>query len=380
MVGTLFALGEEIGWQGFLHPQLETAMSPTRASIVTGSVYGIWHLPLLLLTNAYDTGGNRWVVAPIVVPTVTLAGPFYAVLRRRSGSIWSVAIAHRSFNTFIESIKMAAVTSSAALAYIAGKSGIATLVLVGVIAAIVVRWGKAAGANRWGCSAVVGCTSGVVAAALREHPGLQPTERCAEWRRVEDLELCEGRSRVAAFGVNDGEQADPDSGCGKSSHSGQRILEIGGESRCSVEVARQDRERRVEVQVVNPPDRCTGRVSDSPGGDMAAPDCLEFSQFICGRYRRQVAEREKSVGECRCVGEVGELVSAVSDRDDGRGNGSCGSGEHCPPSPPTVVPRRRRMRRWSRRCPNRRLVNPRRDRPASSWESDMHRRRAQTEP
>ena len=94
-----------------------------------------FHLPILLLTTTYDAVGNRLVVAPIVVTTITCAGVFYAWLRLRSGSIWPVAIAHNVANTGFDLGAAAAVTGTpVGLAYVAGETGVATLVGVAGVA------------------------------------------------------------------------------------------------------------------------------------------------------------------------------------------------------------------------------------------------------
>jgi membrane protease YdiL (CAAX protease family) len=134
-VATLFLLGEEIGWRGFLLPRLQTLLTPRRAAVVTGFIHGLFHLPLILLTTTYDTAGSRDLVAALVVATLTAAGAFYAWLRNRSGSIWPVAIAHATSNTVFALAAAAVATSApAALAYTAGESGIATLICLTGIA------------------------------------------------------------------------------------------------------------------------------------------------------------------------------------------------------------------------------------------------------
>ena len=140
VIGTLFALSEEIGWRGFLLPALQTTMPRTKAALVTGFIHGIWHLPLILLTSSYDSVGSKWIVAPIVVLNITLGGIIYAWLQNRSNSVWAVAVAHNAFNTFIEALGRTAVTATpATAAYVAGESGIASTLAIAAVAAAVLR-------------------------------------------------------------------------------------------------------------------------------------------------------------------------------------------------------------------------------------------------
>jgi uncharacterized protein len=133
--GTALILGEEIGWRGFLLPRLQALTTRRKAAVGSGFLHGAFHLPVLLLTTTYDEVGDRLIVAPIVVATITCAGVFYAWLRDRSGSIWPVAIAHNVANTVFDLAAAAAVTTSpVALAYVAGETGVATLLTVAGVA------------------------------------------------------------------------------------------------------------------------------------------------------------------------------------------------------------------------------------------------------
>lgn len=137
VIGTVFILGEEIGWRGYLLPRIQQVTSRRRAALVTGFFHGCFHLPLILIATTYDEVGSRWLVAPVVVVTITAAGVFYAYLWDRSGSVWPVAIAHSAANTLFEMGAAAVVATSAVqLAYVAGESGLATMGAVLVVAAV----------------------------------------------------------------------------------------------------------------------------------------------------------------------------------------------------------------------------------------------------
>jgi membrane protease YdiL (CAAX protease family) len=136
LIFTVVFLGEEIGWRGYLLPRLMELMSGRRASIVTGACHAIFHLPLLVLTTTYQSAGNRWIVVPMVLGTLTLAGVVYGWLRLTTGSIWPVCLAHSAFNNFMETAGAVAVaTSPAALAYLTTETGVFTLLLMIGIAA-----------------------------------------------------------------------------------------------------------------------------------------------------------------------------------------------------------------------------------------------------
>ncbi len=50
------ALGEELGWRGFLLPQLQARFSALIASLIVGVIWAFWHAPLWLLPGqGWDT-------------------------------------------------------------------------------------------------------------------------------------------------------------------------------------------------------------------------------------------------------------------------------------------------------------------------------------
>ena len=136
-IGTLLgALGEEVGWRGYLLPHL-MPLGPTRAMLVTGFLHGVWHLPGMLLTPYYHGLGNRFIVVPLFLLSITVAGVFYGYLRLTNDSVWPTAIAHRAVNTFWDQFTILTVpVSPLALEYLAGESGLFTLFWIIVIA----RW------------------------------------------------------------------------------------------------------------------------------------------------------------------------------------------------------------------------------------------------
>jgi membrane protease YdiL (CAAX protease family) len=132
--GVVF-LAEEIGWRGFLLLRLVVVMSGRRAALVAGACHALFHLPLLTLTTTYQPAGNRWIVVPMVMATLTFAGVWYGWLRLRSGSIWPVSLSHSAFNNVMERAAGSAVAvSPAAMAYTTTETGVVTLVIVLVTA------------------------------------------------------------------------------------------------------------------------------------------------------------------------------------------------------------------------------------------------------
>jgi len=139
-VSTVFILGEEIGWRGFLLPRMQQLMGDRRrAALTTGFVHGCFHLPLVLIATTYNNEVSPWVSAPVTVAVITAGGVFYGWIWDRSTSVWPVAIAHNSVNTaFGLGATTVLATGGANVAAVAGETGYATLGVC--VAAAVVLW------------------------------------------------------------------------------------------------------------------------------------------------------------------------------------------------------------------------------------------------
>jgi len=102
--GMVFALGEEIGWRGFLVPELATTASFTNTALLSGAAWSIYHYPLILFANYNNTGAPKWF-ALIAFTWMAVAASFvFAWLRLKSGSLWTAVILHASHNLFIQGI------------------------------------------------------------------------------------------------------------------------------------------------------------------------------------------------------------------------------------------------------------------------------------
>lgn len=93
-------LGEEIGWRGFLVPELAREMSFARVALVSGLIWAAWHSPLVLFAD-YNAGTGRWY--SLVCSSITCISVSFmlAWLRLKSESIWPAALLHASHNLFI---------------------------------------------------------------------------------------------------------------------------------------------------------------------------------------------------------------------------------------------------------------------------------------
>ncbi len=95
------ALGEEVGWRGFLYPQLRARFGRRGGMLLGGVIWGAWHWPLIWLIG-YEYGTDYFgfpVVGMLLFLLFTVSlGIITDRLYETGGSIWIPAVLHGSIN------------------------------------------------------------------------------------------------------------------------------------------------------------------------------------------------------------------------------------------------------------------------------------------
>ena len=95
-IACLTAIGEEIGWRGFLWPLCRRRLTFIPATLIVTSVWWLYHVPLVLLGWYGFLGG---------LPAFTVAilgfSAFVGVLTDRSHGIWASVVAHGGWNSLV---------------------------------------------------------------------------------------------------------------------------------------------------------------------------------------------------------------------------------------------------------------------------------------
>jgi len=103
-VNMFFALGEEVGWRGYMMVCLKEQFSLLNARLLGGIIWGVWHWPIMLLTG-YEYG-TYYLGAPVLGLVVWCVVCFALNtlldwLYEKTGCIWVSAVAHGAFNAVV---------------------------------------------------------------------------------------------------------------------------------------------------------------------------------------------------------------------------------------------------------------------------------------
>lgn len=132
---SLFALFEEIGWRGFLVPELAKITNFWKTSVISGVIWAVWHFPLIIfVSEEFDFAGIPTPFA-LVVFTLSLVAVSFSMawLRMASGSLWIAVIMHGSHNSISLDVLNDWTTTDGAAPYIAGEVGLGLLAAWAVV-------------------------------------------------------------------------------------------------------------------------------------------------------------------------------------------------------------------------------------------------------
>jgi uncharacterized protein len=95
------SVGEELGWRGFLVPQLAKVTSFPKVALISGIIWASWHVPVILGGDYHGAGPAWYSVTCFLVMVVGISFVF-AWMRLKSGSVWTGMLLHASHNCFIQ--------------------------------------------------------------------------------------------------------------------------------------------------------------------------------------------------------------------------------------------------------------------------------------
>lgn len=122
LISCLAALGEEIGWRGFLLTELSQLLPQKQVSLVIGIVWFLYHAPVIVFSN-YNNGN---IPCSLLCFFVMVMGFTFLVnaLCLKAHSLWPAVLLHASHNVFVQSIFDAATVNGPYTQYLTSEFGI----------------------------------------------------------------------------------------------------------------------------------------------------------------------------------------------------------------------------------------------------------------
>lgn len=124
-----FALGEDLGWGGWLIPHLAHNTSFANTALITGLVWALYHYPLMLFGD-YTQGTSLWF--GLAMNTLVLIALAFTQtwLRLSSGTIWPVVLAHTLWNILMFYVFEPITHATSLTLYLVGEKGAITALIV----------------------------------------------------------------------------------------------------------------------------------------------------------------------------------------------------------------------------------------------------------
>lgn len=132
-VNAIFAFGEEFGWRGYLLWEL-APLGFWKASGVIGTVWGIWHAPVII--EGYNFPSFPLIGVSMMTVACLAFSPVYTYLVIRAESLLAAALLHGVFNGSAGLVLAYTATNSTALAeLVASPVGIAGIISFSLVTA-----------------------------------------------------------------------------------------------------------------------------------------------------------------------------------------------------------------------------------------------------
>ncbi|HEY9074907.1 MAG TPA: type II CAAX endopeptidase family protein [Anaerolineaceae bacterium] len=136
--GAISSLGEEIGWRGFLVPRLAQKFTFTQTALISGAIWTLWHIPLILFADYNNQVPAWWALPCFTLMVIFISFPF-AWLRLRSGSLWTAVWLHTSHNMIIQQILTPLTTDTGITRYVIDEFGIGLVLTTALVAYLFYR-------------------------------------------------------------------------------------------------------------------------------------------------------------------------------------------------------------------------------------------------
>lgn len=134
LISMLSALGEEIGWRGFMVPALYEKLGLNKTLLISSLFWCCWHLPLLI-GGGYMPGTPLWYQLPAFVLCIFPVGVMAGLLTLESGSVWPAAFLHAAHNNYDQAV-FGIITRGDNQMFFVSETGMLTILCAWMLAAV----------------------------------------------------------------------------------------------------------------------------------------------------------------------------------------------------------------------------------------------------
>ena len=95
------AIGEEVGWRGFLYPELNKKFGRAATWLIGGTIWSAFHFPCIVLGGyeyGFDHIGRPWLGLIVFTVFCIAAGTIEEIVYGKTKCIWYAALLHGSIN------------------------------------------------------------------------------------------------------------------------------------------------------------------------------------------------------------------------------------------------------------------------------------------
>jgi membrane protease YdiL (CAAX protease family) len=100
---SILAFGEELGWRGYLLPQLRRTKSFLAANSILVLIWFVYHVPVIFAPGLYSNPGiPLWANLLLFAVAITGFSFFVGVLWEKHHDVWSPTLAHGAWNYLVQ--------------------------------------------------------------------------------------------------------------------------------------------------------------------------------------------------------------------------------------------------------------------------------------
>jgi len=136
-------LGEELGWRGFLVPELAKFMTFTGVALTSGLIWSMWHWPMMLKGFYGNDVTPLYYQLFFFTLLMVSNSVIMTYLRFKTNSLWTAVIFHMSGNVFLQKVFAPLTIDTDSSAWYVNEFGVVPAMVAFVIAIYFWKKGKA---------------------------------------------------------------------------------------------------------------------------------------------------------------------------------------------------------------------------------------------